>query len=251
MYYKLKIYSPNISVCPLRAILLNRRVVLRQGSSRIHNIPRNTLELNSSEGIIISSDKRKSKTAMDQASVHHAEWIHIINAAILKQFYKNHNVIIIKRYNSCKGNDIYYIDSFEALSNWIRAHRLELNKYIAEKYYTFNREYRFHIDRRHGIFYGCRKLLRRDAEDIWHRHDSNSIWILPENPKFKKPTFIKKIEEDCIKYMDLVGLDICAFDVKCNDSTFIILESNTAPSLGNHGIEVYKNHFQKYYNETI
>lgn len=47
--------------------------------------------------------------------------------------------------------------------------------------------------------------------------------------------------------MEVTGLDICAFDVKSDDNSYIILESNTSPSLGEVGLNVYKNYFYKYY----
>lgn len=248
--YKIRIYSPNKSCSQLRDLRLNQRIVLRFGSSKEHNTSGYKV-LNSIEGVKISSDKRKSARIMDQAEVHHAEWICSSDKNKLMDFYREHGVVICKRYNSCKGNGIYYIDSEDKMINWIDEHDNELNKFVIEKYYNFNREYRFHVDRVHGIFYGCRKLLKNDSEETWHRHDSNSVWILPENPKFKKPVFIDEIEADCMKYMELAGIDICAFDIKSNNDSFIILESNTAPCLGPRGIEMYKNHLLKYYNESI
>jgi glutathione synthase/RimK-type ligase-like ATP-grasp enzyme len=224
-------------------------VALRFGSSKPHNTD-GMLLLNSVEGIKISSDKRLSKKAMVECNIHTADYINTSDVALIRTFYNVHAPLIVKKYNSCKGNDIYYIDTPEALETFLQEHN-DLNKYVFEKYFDYKREYRFHVDVNHGIFYGCRKLLKNDAEETWHRHDCNSVWILPNNPKFKKPAFIKNIEEDCIKYMKHVGLDICAFDVKSDDNSFIILESNTAPSLGEYGLSIYKNHFYKYYNESI
>lgn len=244
---KLKVYSPNYSCAPLRTILLSKRVVLRLGSSKPHPISDNTIQLNSPIGVQISSDKRRSKQYMDIAHVKHAEWLVSDNESRIREFFNTYGTIIIKKYNSCKGNNIYYIDSREVLDTWLSEHSTELNKFVCEKYYFYKREYRFHVSKEHGIFYSCRKLLRNDAADTWHRHDSNSVWILPTNPKFKTPSFLNEIEEDCKRYMEVTGLDICAFDVKSDDNSYIILESNTSPSLGEVGLNVYKNYFYKYY----
>lgn len=248
--YRLRVFSPNNSCDPLRATFLNRKVALRLGSSKEHILPE-YLVLNSQEGIRISSDKRRSKQAMDECGISHAEWIIPTSYDDLLEFFNTYVVIIIKKYNSSKGNNIYYIDTIDKLNHWYAQHYTELNSFVVEKYYNYNREYRFHVDVNHGIFYMCRKLLRNDAEETWHRHDSNSVWILPTNPKFKCPSFLQSIESDCKKYMRYIGLDICAFDVKSNDHSYIILESNTAPCLGSVGITMYQNHFYKYYNENI
>lgn len=246
--YKLKIYSPNYSCALLRTTLLSKRVVLRLGSSKPHVTPSNTIQLNSPNGIRISADKRISKKYMDRAGIKHAEWINPHSQNEIIQFVNEyHYPVIIKKYNSCKGNNIYYISDQDQLDNWISDHRVELNKFVFEKYYDFKREYRFHVSREHGIFYGCRKLLKNDATETWHRHDSNSVWILPNNPKFKTSSFLNEIEADCKKYMEITGLDICAFDVKSDDNSYIILESNTSPSLGDYGISVYRNYLLKHY----
>lgn len=251
---KIRIYSPNHSCDPLRTLVLKTPIVLRLGSSKPHDTT-GRIVLNSVEGIQISSDKRKSKRVMVDLGLHTAEYCVPQTKEECIDFVfdlvDDDNAVIIKKYNSCKGKGIYFIQSMGDLNNWLNDHEEELRQYVFERYYDFPREYRFHVDVRHGIFYGCRKLLKNDAEETWHRHDCNSVWILPENPKFKTPPFLGQIEEDCIRYMEEVGLDICAFDIKSDNTDFIILESNTAPSLGPHGIEMYRNHLLKYYNESI
>ena len=47
-------------------------------------------------------------------------------------------------------------------------------------------------------------------------------------------------------------LDIAAFDIKCTrDGRFILLESNSAPALGEQGIEKYKNELKKIINDKL
>ena len=114
------------------------------------------------------------------------------------------------------------------------------DSYIIEKYYNYSKEYRLHVTK-DGCFYACRKMLKEDAEERWHRHDMNSVWIMEENPLFDKPSNWDSIVGECVKALNAVGLDIGACDVKVqsekgkrNDFTpdFIILEINSAPSLG-------------------
>ena len=97
---------------------------------------------------------------------------------------------------------------------------------------------------KNGCFLANRKMLKNNAKDRWHRHSSNSVWISEENPLFDKPSNWDKIVEACIKALKALELDIAAFDVKVQNSKhkdpkFIILESNSAPSLGERSIKKY------------
>lgn len=69
---------------------------------------------------------------------------------------------------------------------------------------------------------------------------------------FDKPTNWDEIVADCIKALKYMQLDIAAFDVKCTrDGRFILLESNSAPALGEQGIEKYKNELKKIINDKL
>ena len=97
-------------------------------------------------------------------------------------------------------------------------------------------------------------MLKRDAKVRWHRHNVNSVWILEENPLFDKPTNWDSIVSSCIDALNAVGLDVAAFDVKVQSNKYkepkyIILESNSAPSLGEIGIEKYKETLRNIINE--
>lgn len=45
-----------------------------------------------------------------------------------------------------------------------------------------------------------------------------------------------------------MDLTIACFDILCSDNSYIIVESNTAPSLASFGITYYGNHLKKYYD---
>ncbi len=124
--------------------------------------------------------------------------------------------------------------------------------YIGEAFVTYSREYRLHITK-DGCFYACRKMLKNDApqEERWHRHESNSVWILEENPQFEKPDSWDDIIEDCVSVLDQIDADLLAFDIKVQSPTtkdgqqrdyqeYILIECNSAASLGEIGIEKYK-----------
>jgi hypothetical protein len=60
---------------------------------------------------------------------------------------------------------------------------------------------------------------------------------------------------DCVKALKSLNLDIAAFDVKIQTNKYknpkyIILESNSAPALGDYGLEKYKQLLTKYVNEN-
>jgi len=196
-------------------------------------------EINTVKACHNSGNKIIMKQCFDKAGVKSSEW------AILSEQYREADEdfcqldwkmypAIIKYKNSSKGNGIYYIETENALLEFCNDNIKSLKDYIIEKYYTYEREYRLHITK-DGCFYTCRKMLKRDAEVRWHRHDMNSVWILEENPLFDKPANWDEIVAECVKATKSVGLDIAALDVivsSRNTKDFIILETNSAPSLG-------------------
>jgi len=88
-------------------------------------------------------------------------------------------------------------------------------------------------------------------KDKWFRNDSNSVWILEENPEFEKPVNWEEIVKECQKAQEALELDICSFDVRVqsvkdpktkqnrNKCAFIILESNSASSFGEVTLRKY------------
>jgi hypothetical protein len=97
-------------------------------------------------------------------------------------------------------------------------------------------------------------MLKNDAEVRWHRHADNCIWALKDSDLFDRPTNWDDIVASCMDALKAIGLDIAAFDVKVQSSNhkspkYIILESNSAPALGEEGIQKYKNILIKMINE--
>lgn len=207
------------------------------------------IEINTPEACKTSGNKITMKECFDRAEVPTAEWA-VMSADLEWDIFP----AIIKHVHSSKGNGIYFIESLEDLTQFIENNRNSLSRHIIEKYYTFSREYRLHITK-DGCFYACRKMLKRDADARWHRHDNNSVWILEDNEFFNKPDNWDDLVSDCIKAMEAVGLDICAIDVKMqgsdhNTPRYIILETNSAPSLGDVGIQKYINTLTKIVEEV-
>lgn len=263
--YKLVLRSNNKSCAPLRELRFDKKVLYRMGSTtpeeeilKNHKHKFFNLVINTIEGCKISSDKRLMKKCFKENNIKTSEYFapftddKIVDMFKIQQdiiiikdlFEKWNNKMIIKKYNSSKGNNIYYIDTKEKLEEFLKEQKYHLFDFVFEKYYTYSKEYRLHVTK-NGCFYTCRKMLKNDAEVRWHRHENNSVWILEDNPLFDKPKSWDKIVEECKKVLKVMKLDIAAFDVKVQtndkkDPDFIILESNTAPALGEIGIEKYK-----------
>lgn len=115
-------------------------------------------------------------------------------------------------------------------------------EYIGEIFFKHGREYRIHVTEQ-GYFYTCRKMLKKDAEVRWSRHDVDCSWIKEENPLFDKPVNWDAIVADCVKALKTIGADVLAFDVKVQTAkdkkgnkrenpNWILIESASAPSFG-------------------
>ncbi len=263
--YKLTVRSRNTSCKPLRELRFAKKVLYRMGSiTPIDEILKGNkkpfdIEINSIVGCSYSANKKTMKSAFDSYGIKTAEYLCFIDedvdemTIILKNKLKSwNNKMIIKHKYSSKGNNIYFIDSIKSLQNFITKHQNTLYDYVYEKYYTYTKEYRLHVSK-DGCFYACRKMLKNDAEVRWHRHENNSVWILEDNPLFDKPKSWDNIVNECIKALKALELDVAAFDVKVQsndkkDPDFIVLESNTAPALGEIGIQKYKEFLTNYIN---
>jgi D-alanine-D-alanine ligase-like ATP-grasp enzyme len=232
--------------------LLPFRSVIRLGSTTPSNPRLNRIELNSIESVKISSNKLLMKQKFTEAGVKTADWWTFGGGDImLKNSSDNQNrddistlpyPIVVKHIRGSRGTGNYKIDNQEQLKQWIVGKTLF--NYIAEAYTTMNREYRLHVSK-NGCFYTCRKVLKSDTPEYqrWFRNDSNSNWLVADNESFDKPVNWDLIVEDCKKALTAIGADILAFDVKVQSAKkangvvrenpeWIILESNSAPSMG-------------------
>lgn len=218
----------------------------------------NRIEINTPDSIRNSADKLKMKQCFTQAGVKTAKWgkanaySSITNEGVV---YTQHDLpntilnypIIAKHRFGARGEGNTKLDNQQELEAWMTGKTL--SNYIFEKFYTYSREYRLHVSILGECFYTCRKMLRRDTpeSETWHRHDDNCVWILEENPSFNKPGNWEAIVEDCVKALKSLGGDIMGFDVKMQGSSkqnpeWIILESNSACSLGEMTTVKYKEH---------
>lgn len=245
--------SRNTTCKSLKELVVPRTTILRLGSTtptvEITKKP-NPREINTAQACAISGNKILMKDAFTNHNIPTAEWVAYSEGAeitlpkVLDLFNTFKGKVIVKHKHSSKGEGIYYFTESNKLFSWMKENEDKIHNYVFEKYYTYTREYRLHVTK-HGCFYACRKMLKRDAEVRWHRHNTNSVWIVEENPLFDKPVNWDSIVNSCVDALNAIGLDIAAFDVKVQSNKhkepkYIILESNSAPSLGERGIEKYK-----------
>ena len=256
----LKIRTKNHTAQPLKNLIeVNTRCVFRLGSltpteeifPRGVALNKPIIEINTAEACHNSGDKILMKNLFSDNDVKTAIWAEMSDgiARIFPEM-----PAIIKHKNSCKGQGIYYIENQEALDEFINARvNGSLGNYIIEKYYNYSKEYRLHVTK-DGCFYTCRKMLKEDAEERWHRHDMNSVWIMEENPLFEKPSNWDLIVEESVKAMKSLGLDICSVDLKVQSEKnhdrngnpeFIILECNSASSMGKITLVKYEEQLRK------
>lgn len=252
-----KIRSKHPSHNELRKVIpASKPVVLRLGSTT--EMPAGFVEINHKDVARISGNKKKMKIAFNEAGVKTADWWTSSgnNEFELQPQKGVCNIsqlpypIVAKHLFGAQGKGNTLIKSEAEFTSFLEGKNS--NQYIFEKFYNYSREYRLHVTS-DGCFYACRKMLKNDApqEERWHRHESNSVWILEENPQFEKPDSWNDIVEDCVSILEQIDADILAFDVKVQSPTdkngnprdyqeYILIECNSAPSIAAIGVEKYK-----------
>lgn len=155
--------------------------------------------------------------------------------------------IVAKSHYGSKGMGNTLIESAEALREWMIGKNL--NKYIFEKYVNFHKEFRIHCST-NGIFCAFRKL-RKEGTERWFFNTNNCVFKTVDLETIKDSPFWKNVEEDLIKALKELKLDLAGFDVRINrDYTdFSIIESNSAPGLLNIGTQAYYNEIIKLFKQ--
>lgn len=226
------------------------RSVIRLGSTtEVNGVD---VEVNTTDAVRTSANKLLMKQAFTNAGVQTADWWVISTGndgdydfenPVIKQNVSASDMkypLVAKHIYGSRGTGNTLLNNESELESWMQGKTL--SNYIFEKFYNYSREYRLHVTA-DGCFYTCRKMLKTEATDRWFRNDSNSIWVLEDNPLFDKPVNWNNIVTDCVNALNAVGLDFGAMDVKVQsrlngdgeereNPKWIILESNSAPSFG-------------------
>ncbi len=254
---------------PLRTKLplLPFRSVIRLGSTTQLMDNRSRVELNSVQGVKNSANKLLMKQCFTKAGVKTADWFTYSNNTFNLRTGIHGNLatdpvrtqdlpypIISKSLFGSRGVGNVKHDNQAALESWMKGKNL--SEYIFEAFFGAGKriaEYRIHCTSE-GAFYNCRKMLKRDTPEAqrFQRHSDNCIWVTEDSPTglFNKPNNWDTITAECVKALKSLGLDLACFDIKVlakkdengkerQNPDFIIIESNSAASLMDIGIQKY------------
>lgn len=250
----LRVFSRHPSHAQLRdKITLPFLACIRFGSTNPGTLPY-VVEMNSAESIKNSSNKRLMKECFQQNGVKTADWFitkdgKLFEGNAVLQMNELPYPIVAKHIHGSRGEGNYLLKNQDELSAWLKGKTL--GNYIFERYTPFVREYRLHLSAL-GCFYACRKMLKQDTPEAekWHRHDTNSVWILEDNQAFDKPSNWNDIVAEGVKAIAAVGLDVGCIDLRVQSAKdskdrvrenpeFFVIETNSAPSFGDITYQKY------------
>lgn len=250
--------------------LFPKRSLIRFGSttpnSEIFVNNEEFVEVNSIEAIKNSRSKLLMKQCFSKAKVNQSNWWTVLKEDETYYFYPQHDTsakkdtidtlsypILAKRIFGYKAKGMVKIDSKEDMVKFLKT--TPIQGYYFELFYNFAREYRIHCTQ-DKAFLRWRKLRKTDANERWYFNSSNCIWAGEDNELFQTPSNMKEVDTHCINAIKSVGLDIGAVDIriqsaKSDTPAFIILEVNSAPSLGEMGNKVYASQIEEIINFKI
>lgn len=250
VYYPLQLISRHPTHRPIAGLMVEKNAVLRLGLLRKEknfDLSKKFV-INSIEAVRNSASKFLMKSCFSDKKVRTAEYLIPDSIEELDNWasgFKQETKFIIKSEFGSRGTGLWLVNNAKEAIDWFSKGKMNgkdrLGNYLIERYYNYTKEYRIHVSK-NGCFYTNRKMLKKDAQERWFRNDSNSVWILEENPMFEKPRNWNVICAECVKALNAVGLDIGACDVRVSKTgEFIICEINSAPSFGEITLEKYKN----------
>ena len=228
---------------------INKKSVIRLGSTTELTDDNRRIIINSIESIKNSSSKLRMKQRFREASVRTADWIEGgAGTAAITSWCRDRYPIIAKGIFGSRGNANTKIDTPQQLQSFLNGKTLA--NYIFEAFFDGTREYRFHISTE-GVFLTWRKLRRNDTPDNerWFFNNHNCNWISEKHELYNKPDTYKQIVQECVKALNACGLDIGGCDVRVNKKgEFKIIEINSACSLAEQTANAYKQELTKLLN---
>jgi len=235
-----QIRTKNPSAAPLRrSIFVNKRAIVRLGSrtpSRQIYPTQSFVEVNTVESIENSRDKLRMKECFSRYDVKQAEWFTLDQVPTIRM---TDFPYVGKQIVGFKGHGMQLIENDDQLRTFLRTHN---NSYFIEKFYNYAREYRIHATSDHS-FLSWRKLRRADAEQRWFFNSTNCNWVGESHELFQRPNNWDELCNAAVMAVRSVGLDIGAVDIRVqsrNNPDYIVCEVNSAPQLGEVGIEHYR-----------
>jgi glutathione synthase/RimK-type ligase-like ATP-grasp enzyme len=212
------------------------------------------IEINTVQSVENSRSKLLMKACFKAADVPQSRWFTYAQVANGSSFHEqgaNMDVVTIenlpypmlaKRICGFKGHGMAKLDDVAQMREWLRNNSVV--GYYFEQFMNYAREYRLHCTQ-DKCFMVWRKLRKADADNRWFFNSSNCNWVGENHNLFDRPSNFDAIVVDCIKAIKAVGLEVGSFDVRIQSSTqrnpaYILVEVNSAPSLGEQGVEIYK-----------
>jgi len=144
-----------------------------------------------------------------------------------------------------QGKGMVLISNDVELATFCKTHTSD--NFFIELFYNYGREYRLHATR-NEVFLSWRKLRKDEAEERWFFNSHNCNWVGEDHELFNKPSNWSDLCRFACKAVESVGLDIGAVDLRVSSkdpSQFIILECNSAPALGEVGVDIYREQIKK------
>lgn len=236
---QIRVLSRHPSHTPLRGEKCPKSVLFRLGSTTKLD-KKYDVYINSIEAIKVTSNKLLMKESFEEAQVATPKWTKEASKAELLKF-----PIVAKHIMGSRGTGNYKLDTKKELAEFLRKKR-NIECFIFEEFCSYVYEYRVHVSRL-GVFLIWQKLRKKTTskDRWWIYNNDNCAFISENNPLFVKIN-IEKLNAISKKALQSVGLDIGSLDIKMNKKgEFKVIEINSAPSLGEVGINYYKNEIQK------
>jgi D-alanine-D-alanine ligase-like ATP-grasp enzyme len=251
-----RIRTKNTTANPLRkAILVPFLAVARLGSRTPTSevFPRaisRVRECNTVAGVENSRDKIRMKRCFTERNVTQAIMYHgsFQNIDTIKAHFGITSAeyqLVGKAICGFQGKGMVLINNDTELREFCRTHTPQ--NFFIELFYNYGREYRLHATQSE-VFLTWRKLRSKDATERWFFNSHNCNWVGEGNQLFNKPANWDQLCMEAVNAVTAVGLDIGAVDIRVSSQDtrqFIVCEVNSAPALGEDGIEAYREQIRK------
>lgn len=220
---------------------LNKNIVIRLGGTR--NYSKYEYQINTSTSVNNSCDKLATKQLFKLGKVSSLPYLEsqkllCFNEDMFNEIKRSWNCdkLLLKKNKSSGGNGIIVISTLQELFDIIKVKKY---KGYIEPYLNVTSEYRVHYSKWDKVFFTVKKIKKNPSDLIIDRDNHFNIRT------FLKPRKWAEILIECEKAANVLGLDICCFDVLYNSENhvFFISEVNTGP-------ELLRNTKNKYF-ETI
>ena len=162
--------------------------------------------------------------------------------------------ILAKKICGFKGHGMVKIDSVEEMNTFLQK---RLPDYYYEQYFNGSAEYRIHVTA-DGCFMAWRKLRKADTPDDrrWYFNSDHCNWVGETHSLFNKPSNWDDMIAASVNALNAVGLDIGSVDLRCQspkikNPAFMVIEINSAPSLGEQGVNKYREEIARIINKKI